>query len=345
MTPKISKSLKNESSPGVEKKKRKTSSAILKAILDNFVWILVFAILIVALFTTPTFFKTSNLVNILTQAVVLAMLVLAESICLISGYFDMSIESTLIFTAVFAAWLMAPHEAASGLEMNPYLGVVATLLAGAAIGALNGFLISYLKMNAFITTLAMSIFLIGSCVTISHGNTLGPFPDEFAFFGEGEIGPIPAPILVLAFVYLLFGFILKRTPFARKLYAVGGNQNAAQASGVDVKKIVFIAYALSGLISAIGGIVLGGRMGSAVSHMTKDNLLYAFAAAVIGGVSPFGGQGRIFSVFGGVILLIIINKLLVIAHVNAFFITAASGLIIFLALLILTIKQNVVLEE
>lgn len=324
---------------------KKTRSTAVKLILDNFVWLLVVALLVVAYITTPSFFKSTNLVNILTQSVVLAMLVLAETICLISGYFDMSIESTLIFTSVFAAWLMAPHPAASGLEMNGVVGIFVIMALGAAVGAVNGLLIAYMKMNAFIATLAMSIFLLGICVTISHGNTLGPFPDAYSFFGEGQVGPIPAPIIVLVVVYLLFNFILKRTPFARKLYAVGGNPKAAQASGVNVKWIVFTAYVLSGMISAIGGIVLSGRMGSAVLHMTRDNLMYAFAAAVIGGVSPFGGEGRIISVFGGVILLMTINKLLIIAHVDPFLITGASGLIIFIAMLILTIKQNLVLED
>ncbi len=325
--------------------KKQKRSFFVKIILDNFVWILVIVILLVALITTPSFYKPTNLVNLLTQSVVLGMLVLAETICLISGYFDLSIESILIFTSVFAAWLMSPQDVASGLQLNGIVGLVIMLLAGAAIGAINGFLISYVKMNAFIETLAMSIILIGACTSISHGNTLGPFPDSFNFFGSGKLYSIPMPIIILLFFYVLFYFIMKRTPLARKLYAVGGNRNAAQASGIDVKKIVFIAYVLSGLIAAIGGVVLSGRMGSAVAHMTKDNLLYAFAAAVIGGVSPFGGQGRIISIFGGAILLMTINKLLIIAQVNPFLITGASGLIIFVAMLILTIKSNLVLED
>ena len=320
-------------------------SKLLYVILDNFVWVLVGALLLVALITTPSFFKLSNLVNIFNQSSVLALLALAETICLIAGYFDLSIESILIFVSVFAAWLITPHLAASGMGVDPVLGIFIMLLVGAAIGAINGILIAYLKMNAFITTLAMSIILIGSCVTLSHGNTLGPFPDRFAFFGEGSVGPIPTPIVVVFVIYVTFYFILKYPPFARKLYAVGGNRLAAQASGIDVKKIVFLAYVLSGLISAIGGLVLSGRMGAAVSHMTRDNLLYAFAAAVIGGVNPFGGEGRIFSVFGGVILLTIINKLLVIAHVDPFLIAGASGLIILLAMLIMTIKQRLVVKE
>jgi simple sugar transport system permease protein len=331
------------SEEGAIRKSRR--SYLTYTILDNFVWVLVVVLLLVALITTPSFFEPSNLVNILTQSSVLALLTLAETICLIAGYFDLSIESILIFASVFAAWLVTPHVAASGLEVDPVAGVVLLVLTGAAIGALNGFLIAYLKMNAFITTLAMSIILIGSCVTISHGNTLGPFPDAFSFFGEGSIGPIPAPIVVVFVIYLLFYFILRYSSFGRKLYAVGGNRNAAQASGIDVKKIVFLAYLLSGLISAVGGVVLSGRMGAAVSHMTRNNLLYAFAAAVIGGVNPFGGQGRIVSVFGGVILLTIINKLLVIAHVDPFLIAAASGLIILLAMLILTVKQRWVVED
>jgi simple sugar transport system permease protein len=319
-------------------------STITYLILDNFVWVLVVLLLIIARITTPSFFEPSILVNLLAQSSVLALLALAETICLIAGYFDLSIESILIFAAVFAAWLVTPHFAASGLEVDPVLGIFLMLLAGAAIGALNGFLIAYVKMNAFITTLAMSIILIGSCVTLSRGNTLGPFPDTFSFLGEGSIGPIPAPIAVVFVVYVLFYFVLRYSSLGRKLYAVGGNPNAAQASGIDVKKIVFLAYVLSGLIAALGGLVLAGRMGAAVSHMTRNNLLYAFAAAVIGGVNPFGGQGRVISVFGGVILLTIINKLLVIADVDPFLIAATSGLIILLAMLILTLKQKWVSE-
>lgn len=341
----ISKAAPGDSRPEGGKVQRNPLSYLTFMVLDNFVWVLVAVLLVVAYVTTPNFFRPSNLVNLLNQSTVLALLALAETICLISGYFDLSIESILIFTAVFAAWLVAPHPAASGLEVDPLLGIGLMLLAGAIIGALNGFLIAYIKMNAFITTLAMSIVLIGSCVTLSRGNTLGPFPDRFAFLGEGSIGPVPAPIVVVAVIYFLFFLILRLTPFARKLYAVGGNSRAAQASGINVKQIVFLAYLLSGLISALGGLVLSGRMGAAVSHMTRDNLLYAFAAAVIGGVNPFGGQGRIFSVFGGVILLVIINKLLVIAHVDPFLIAGASGLIILVAMLILTIKQKLVLEE
>ncbi len=341
----ISESSNDGSFSGEVALKKVRRSKALYLVLDNFVWVLVGALLLVALITTPSFFRISNLVNVFNQSTVLALLALAETICLIAGYFDLSIESILIFASVFIAWLITPHIAASGLEIDPILGIFIMILVGAAIGALNGILIAYLKMNAFITTLAMSIILIGSCVTISHGNTLGPFPDSFAFFGEGMVGPIPAPIVVVFVIYVLFYFILKYTPFARKLYAVGGNRLAAQASGIDVKKIVFLAYVLSGLISAIGGLILSGRMGAAVSHMTRDNLLYAFAAAVIGGVNPFGGQGRVFSVFGGVILLTIINKLLVIAHVDPFLIAGVSGLIILLAMLIMTIKQRLVVEE
>lgn len=320
-------------------------SKFIYIILDNFVWVLVVLLLIIAFITVPNFFEPSNLVNLLTQSSVLALLTLAETICLIAGYFDLSIESILIFSAVFAAWLITTHPAASGLEVNPVLGILLLLLAGTVVGALNGFLIAYIKMNAFITTLALSIILIGACVTISHGNTLGPFPETFSFFGEGSIGPIPVPIVVVLIVYVFFYIILRYSSFGRQLYAVGGNPAAAQASGIDVKKVIFIAYVLSGLISAIGALVLAGRMGAAVSHMTRNNLLYAFAAAVIGGVNPFGGQGRIISVFGGVILLTIINKLLVLAHVDPFLIAGASGLIVLVAMLILTIKQKWVLED
>ncbi len=320
-------------------------STLLPLILDNFVWILVLAVLAVAAITTPVFFRPSALLNLLVHSVVLALLVLAESLCLISGYFDLSIESILIFTAVFAAWLTVPHQAASGLNLHPVAGIALMLLSGTAIGAFNGFMISYVKMNAFITTLAVSIILIGSCVTLSRGNTLGPFSASFSFVGSGTIAGIPASVLVMVLAYILFYLILNRTAFGRKIYAVGGNRNAAQASGINVKRVVMVTYLISGLLSSIAGLVLAGRQGAAVSHMTKDNLMYAFAAAVIGGVSPFGGEGKVASILGGVILLMTVNKLLVIAHVNPFLITGTSGLIIFVAMLILTLRKTKFMES
>jgi len=325
--------------------KQTLRSPFVSLVLDNFVWILIMIILIVAVFTTPIFFRPSNLINLLVHSVVLALLVLAESICLISGNFDLSIESILIFTAVFSAWLIVPHEAASGLNLSPMAGVLIMLLLGAAIGAFNGFMIAYVKMNAFITTLAVSIILIGSCVYISRGNTLGPFPDSYTFMGDGRIGGFPVPIMLMIFMYALFYVVLNFTPFGRKLYAVGGNKNAAQASGINVKRIVLFAYLLSGLISALAGWVLAGRQGAAVSHMTRDNLLYAFAGAVIGGVSPFGGEGKILSILGGVILLMAVNKLLVISHVNPFLITGMAGMIILMAMLVLTLRKLKFMES
>lgn len=322
-----------------------TKSSLIPLILDNFVWILVLAVLVVAAVTTPVFFRPSALLNLLVHSVVLALLVLAESLCLISGHFDLSIESILIFTAVFAAWLTVPHQAASGLNLHSAAGIALMLLSGAAIGAFNGFMISYVKMNAFITTLAVSIILIGSCVTLSRGNTLGPFSDSFSFVGSGAIAGIPASVLLMALAYVLFFLILNHTAFGRKIFAVGGNRNAAQASGINVKWIVMATYLISGLLSSVAGLVLAGRQGAAVSHMTKDNLMYAFAAAVIGGVSPFGGEGKVASILGGVILLMTVNKLLVIAHVNPFLITGTSGLIIFVAMLILTLRKTKFMES
>jgi ribose/xylose/arabinose/galactoside ABC-type transport system permease subunit len=309
-------------------------------IFENFSWILLLLISIIAGLINPIFFSFTNLSNLLLHSVILGILVLAESICLISGHFDLTIESNLIFTAVIAAWLISSSSVASGLQLNPFLAIIIMLIIGMAVGAVNGFLVAYVGMNPFITTLAMSIILSGFSVIISKGRTIYPLPKSFVFLGSGLIGKIPVSIIVLFILYFIFYIFLTFLPLGRKLYAVGNNSFAADASGINTKLTILIAYILSGFLCAFAGWIMSGRLNSASSIMTTDILLFAFAAAVIGGVSLNGGTGKVLGVFGGVLLLSTINNLMNLARVSPFIIQATTGGIILFAMFINTIKNK-----
>jgi len=310
-------------------------------VFENFSWVLLILIATLASINNPAFYSKTNLINLFLHSVVLGILVLAESVCLVTGHFDLTIESNLIFSAIIAGWLISPSSVASGWELHPLFGILLMLITGIVVGMTNGFLVSYIGMNPFITTLSMSIILSGGSVIISKGRTIYPLPNGFTFLGKGLVGDIPIAILFLIGLYILFHFILTFTTFGRKLYAVGGNKFTAKASGINVKFIVFLAYTVSGLLCSSAGWVMGGKLGTVSSIMTTGLLLYVFAAAVMGGVSLNGGEGKTLGVFGGVLLLSTISNLMNLSRINPFVITSTTGLIILLAMLISTIKSGI----
>ncbi|MDD3427776.1 MAG: ABC transporter permease [Caldisericia bacterium] len=309
-------------------------------IFDNFSWVLLLLIFIIAGIINPVFYSLANITNLLLHSVILGILVLAETICLITGHFDLTIESTLVFTAVCAAWLISPSSIASGWQLNSTFAVIIMLIIGAVIGAVNGSLVAYVRMNPFITTLAMSIILLGFSVIISKGRTIYPLPATFIYLGSGLIRKFPIAIIFLIFLFVLFYIILTLTPIGRKLYAVGSNRFAADASGINTKFIIFLSYTLSGLLCACAGWVMAGKLNSASPNMSSNQMLYACAAAVIGGVSLNGGVGNIFGVFGGVLLLSSINTLMNLIRINPFIIQSTTGGIILFAMFINTIKSG-----
>jgi len=214
------------------------------------------------------------------------------------------------------------------------------LIVGMAVGAINGFLVAYVGMNPFITTLSLSIILVGCSVMISKGRTIYPLPESFIFLGSGLIGKIPVAIIILFVLYIIFYVVLTFRPLGRNLYAVGSNRFASEASGINTKLTILIAYVLSGFLCAFAGWIMAGRLNSASSIMTTDLLLFAFAAAVIGGVSLNGGTGKVLGVFGGVLLLSTINNLMNLIRVNPFLIQTTTGGIILIAMFIHTMKNK-----
>lgn len=317
-----------------------TTSRIRELVVDNFVWVIFALLWVSAGVLNQAFYSPENQTNLLTHSVILGLLVLAEAICLITGHFDLSIESTLIFSAVIAGWLMSPHYMASGWMLPPVVVVIMMLGVGAAIGAINGCLIAYVKMNPFITTLAMSIVLSGLSIFLAKGRTLYPLDETFCYLGRGQIAGFPVMIIFLVVVYVIFHVFLTFTPFGRKLYAIGGNRLAARAAGIDDNRVVVGAYILSGFLSATAGWVLAGRLNAVSSNMSSGLLFYAFAAAVMGGVSLNGGEGKVLGMFGGVLLLGAVSNLMNLTHTDPYLITAVTGLIILVAMFIDSLKTR-----
>lgn len=296
---------------------------------------IVIAILAGALIS-DAFLTTRNFLNILQQSSELSVLVIAETLILLAGRFDLSLESTVALPAMFAAWLIASETTfgGSGIGLNVWLAILILFATGALIGCINGFLVVRLRLNAFIVTLAMLILLRGVTLGITNGKTLFDLPSEFLYLGSAKWLGVPVSIWIAGVLYLLVGLFLRYHRTGRAIYAIGGNAEAARAAGIRVERIVWTLYIVGGLLAALAGLMLTGRIASVVASQGQNMIFYVFAAAVIGGISLNGGRGRLLGALTGVLLLGILQNVLTLSQIAAFWIDAAYGLIILISLIL-----------
>jgi len=282
----------------------------------------------------PAFLTPINIVNVLQQSSELSVLVLAEAIILIVGRFDLSLESIVGVAPMFGAWLVLDVALnGSGLMLSPALAVLLVFAVGFAIGAINGFLIVRLGLNAFITTLAMLILLRGVSIGLTNGRTLYDLPEVFLYLGNAYWLGLPAALWVSAGLYLVGSLILAYHRFGRALYAIGGNPEAARAAGIPVDRYVWTVFIIAGGLAALSGLMLTGRMASVMSGQGQNMIFTVFAACVIGRISLNGGKGTLVGALCGVILLGIISNILTLSNIETFWISATYGAIILLSLI------------
>jgi simple sugar transport system permease protein len=296
---------------------------------------IVVAILAGALIS-DAFLTTRNFLNILQQSSELSVLVIAEALILIAGKFDLSLESTVALPPMLAAWLIVSDTTfgGSGIGLNVWLAILILFATGALIGVINGFLVVRLRLNAFIVTLAMLILLRGVTLGITNGKTLFDLPSEFLYLGSAKWFGVPVSIWVAGILYLLVGLFLRYHRTGRAIYAIGGNPDAARAAGIRVERITWALYIVGGLLAALAGLMLTGRIASVVASQGQNMIFYVFAAAVIGGISLNGGRGRLVGALTGVLLLGILQNVLTLSQIAAFWIDAAYGLIILISLIL-----------
>jgi ribose/xylose/arabinose/galactoside ABC-type transport system permease subunit len=313
----------------------------MKFLLDNFIWLIVVGVyLYFASNVGEKFISISNQINILSHASVLGVLVIGQAIVLLTGNFDLSAEGVLSLVTVFAMWLMveprtdAGGAQASGLLVHPFIVIPIILILGMLSGLLIGTLITRLKMNNFIVTLAMQLVLRGIAMLISGGQIMTGSPALFNWLGGVRINGFPVAVGVTLILYLVVNYLLNQSKFGRELRAVGANRDAAKASGFDPKKTITIAYIISGFMAAFAGWMLLGRLETSISTLGQGMTLETVAASVIGGVSLQGGIGSVGGAFAGVMLLSIIDNGLNLMEVDPFWVQGIRGIIILVALLI-----------
>jgi simple sugar transport system permease protein len=292
--------------------------------------------IIVGSVASDSFLTADNFFNILQQSSELSIVVIAETLVLLCGKFDLSLESVVGIAPMLGAWLIIDNVeiGGSGIGLDWRLAIVVVLLTGAVVGAINGFMIVKLRLNAFIVTLAMLILLRGMQLGTTNGKTLFDLPDGYLYLGSGKWFGVPVSIWIAAILYIMFGLFLRHHRLGRALYAIGGNPEAARVAGIRVERVVWGTLIVAGMLAALAGLMLTGRIASVVVTQGQNMIFYVFAAAVIGGISLNGGKGRLAGALTGVLLLGILQNVLTLAEIPAFWIDAVYGAIILVALVL-----------
>jgi simple sugar transport system permease protein len=303
-------------------------------IFENIIWFIFILIFLILSIAVENFFSIVTIANLLTRAAPLGLLALAESYCLISGNFDLSIESTLGFTAVIGGWLVAAPPMGFGLMLNSYLVILIVFLIGAAIGLINGLLITKVGINSFLLTLSFLIMFKGFTLFLTQGSTVDELPGGFRVLGAFRLGLFPISIIIMFILYIIFHIFLENRPFGREIYATGGNIKAARASGVNTDSLIIKIFVVSGIIASLTGLVMIGRVNTVSSETGHDMIFSVFAACALGGVSLNGGIGRLTGVLGGVLTISIIEVALIVLHVSPFDTMAIRGLILLVAIIL-----------
>ncbi|MGI8451017.1 MAG: ABC transporter permease [Streptosporangiaceae bacterium] len=315
----------------------RSRSAVAISLLREAALLPVLAILIVVgTFVNSAFLTVSNISGIGQQISALGVVV-GESLILLIGGMDLSLEGTFGLAPMVAAWLIVPVAAfGSGTVLNPYLGILIVVAVGAAVGLLNGMLIVKGRLNGFIVTLGMTIVLAGLQNGIVKGNTLFNLPAAFSYLGSAYVGKVPVSLIVTAFIFVGTGLFLRYHRIGRAIYAVGGNREAARAAGIKVDRIRLGVYVAGSILAAIGGLMEAGRVSAVTGQQGyQEGIIFAvFAAAVIGGVSLQGGRGNMVGAASGVILLGLVQNILDLANAPNYWIEAIDGAVILVALLL-----------
>jgi len=281
----------------------------------------------------PNFLDFRNLINVMRQVSINAILAAGMTFVILTGGIDLSVGSGLAVAGVISVWL-------SVKGVNPLFAVLAGIIIGGLCGLLNGLLIARLKLPAFIVTLGALTYLRGIAYVTTGAYPLIKTDLGFAFLGDGYLGPIPWPVVVAALVFILGYIVLTRTTFGRHIYAIGGNEQAARLSGINVDLNLIWVYTISGLCTGLAGIIFSARLLSGQPTGGNGYELDAIAAVILGGTSFVGGQGSIIGTLIGALIIGVLNNGLVLLDVPFFYQLIIKGAVIVIAVLIDRIRAQ-----
>lgn len=314
----------------INKKSNPFIASIYKLSNTMGVWLVVVLFFVILSITTDTFLTSANLINVVRQICVNAMVALGASYVILGGEIDLSTGTMCAFSGCAVALLMV-----AGINM--WVAILIVLALGAIIGCLGGMVVTYLNIPSFIASLGMSYGILGVNLLFTNSAPISGLPDQFMTFGRGYIlDIIPVPVIILLIFFAVGAFFLKYTSFGRSVIAVGENKVAASLSGIDVIKTKILVFVIGGFCASAAGIVLASRLSSGQPMAGGDIGLTAIAAVFVGGTE----KGSALNVLAGAFVLGLVNNGLNLLQVNAYWQKVALGLIIISAVLLDQIRAS-----
>jgi ribose transport system permease protein len=284
-------------------------------------------IMVVFALSSPVFLQVQNLMNIVVQVAVIAVIAAGAMFIILTGGIDLSVGGVLALAGVLAASTVKSTDSAT-------LGIIVCLGTAVLFGLLAGLLVTYGRIPPFVCTLGTMSIARGIAFVYSGGIPISGFPASFRFAGAGELLGIPMMVIIPIVIYIILYVVLTRTPFGKIVYAIGSNEEATRLTGIDTRKYKLIVYSLAGLLTGIGALLYIGRINSGHPGSGVGYELNAIAAVVIGGTSLSGGRGSIVGTIIGALIMGVISNGLNLMNIDPYFQSVVLGTVIVFAVMI-----------
>jgi ribose transport system permease protein len=317
-----------------EKKKSVIISALKKSNMTAIAGVLVIMIIIASI-GSPYFIDIYNIQSLLRDLAIIGMIGIAQSLLLLVGELDLSVGKIATLCGILSGMLMV------NAKVNPWLALILGLLLGLFFGFVNGIIITKLRLNSMVATIGMQGVYGGINLVLTKGKAITNIPSQIHFLGKGNLGPIPMPFIFCIIILILILFLVNKTKTGRYIYAIGNSREAAKILGIQVDRIRVMIYSIVGLISSLAGLLYVCRLGSAQSTLGESWPMNSIAASVIGGVSLNGGIGNPAGALIGAAIISIIQNMIVLFGVNAYWQQAVSGVVVVLAISFSSIMEIV----
>jgi ribose/xylose/arabinose/galactoside ABC-type transport system permease subunit len=313
---------------------RSVSAQLYEQLPRFVIWLVVLGLIVIAVIVSPQVLNAQYVSTQLKQAAPLGVVSIGQTFVILAAGIDLSVGSVIALMSVLAAGLMNGQD-------NLVLTVVLFCLAVALlVGLLNGFLVTKLKIPSFIATLGTILIVQGIRFIYTGGAPKGSVPDALRFWGRGNVGPVPTPLILWAVIVIIALFIERRTTFGRRLFAVGGKPAAARLSGVRVDRIIIAAYLICSFLAGVAGLMLTGFQGLADNWLGRGYDLDSIAAVVIGGAALTGGRGSVIGSVAGVLILTILYNLVLLLGFDVETQRIVKGFAIIIAVALYAKMQN-----
>ena len=299
---------------------------LVNQIKDKAIWVVLIVLAIVFTAANPRFISPSNLLTLLRQVSMYGIASIGMTFVILLGDIDLSTGTIISFVNIICAYMMV------NMGINPVVAVIISIIAATLIGVMNGFMVSTVGIPAIIATYATQTAFMGLALIICGGMPISGFSQGFAMIGQGYIGIIPIPVIIMVICFAIGSFILNKTYFGRYFYAVGGNVEAAKLSGIRVGRIKYLVFAISGFFAGLAGIVMLSRTASGNASAGADGFEFeVITCVVLGGVSITGGLGKMSGVVAGTFIIGALKNGMVLMNINSYVQKIVMGVVLALA--------------